>query len=86
MVIPIKIPREQKEEMIRELQAYFLDEREEEIGNLAAEQIVDYMIKLLGPHLYNQAIADVRTMITQKMDQIDDELYALERPIRTERK
>lgn len=82
MLNPVKITREQKDEIITQVQDYFLDERGEEMGNLAAEQIVDTMIKLLGPYLYNEAIRDVRTMIMQKMDQIDEELYALERPIR----
>ena len=81
-MVPIQLPREHKNEIIEQMQQFFLEERGEELGNLATEQIVDEMIKLLAPYVYNQAIGDVRVMISQKMDQIDEELYALERPIR----
>ncbi|TDF95155.1 DUF2164 domain-containing protein [Paenibacillus piri] len=81
MVIAIKIPKEQKTEMIRDVQAYFEEERSESIGDLGAEQFIDYMIKVLGPHIYNQAIEDSRKLISEKMNQLDDELYTLEKPI-----
>lgn len=77
----IKISREQKAAIAGKVQAYFEGERSESIGQLAAEQIIDFMIGELGPFIYNQGIADARAMIAEKMAQIDDELYALEKPV-----
>lgn len=81
-MITIKLPKEQKEEIVKRVQAYFEEERSETIGALAAEQLTDYMLKELAPYLYNKAIADVRGLLAEKFGQIEDELYAMEKPIR----
>ncbi|MEC0370594.1 DUF2164 domain-containing protein [Paenibacillus chibensis] len=81
-MIPIKLPKEQKLEIASRVQGYFEDERSESIGQLGAEQLIDFMISELGPYIYNKAIEDARAFITEKMAQIDDDLYALEKPLR----
>ncbi|RUT35648.1 DUF2164 domain-containing protein [Paenibacillus zeisoli] len=77
----IRLPREEKEHLIQHVQQYFEEERSETIGELGAEQLIDFMIKELGPYLYNKAIADARSMIHERVNQIDDELYSLEKTI-----
>jgi len=79
VIVPIKLPKEEKDHIVRGVQQYFEEERSETIGNLAAEQIVDVMLQLLGPYLYNKAIADARAVVLEKISQVDDELYALEK-------
>lgn len=81
MIKPKKLTREEKNLLVANVQAYFLDERDEEIGNLAAEQLLDFMLQELYPYIYNQAISDARVMINKKFAQIEDELYTLERPL-----
>lgn len=81
MIIPIKLPKEEKEELINNVQAYFEEERSEAIGELAAEQFIDFMITELGPYIYNKAITDARVLTNEKLNQLEDELYTLERPI-----
>ncbi|RCX23864.1 uncharacterized protein (DUF2164 family) [Fontibacillus phaseoli] len=85
MIIPVKIPKEHKEEMIKSVQAFFEEERSESIGELGADQLIDFMIKELAPYLYNKGIEDARKVILEKMNQVDDELYALEKPINRNR-
>ena len=85
-MMSIKLPKEQKTELAQSVQAYFEEERSESIGQLVAEQLIDFMISELGPYIYNQAIEDTRALITEKMAQIDDELYTLEKPIQNLRR
>lgn len=40
----IRIPKEDKEEIIRSLQGYFHKEQGEEIGHLAAENFLDFVL------------------------------------------
>jgi len=80
-VIPIKLSKEQKDDIVKRLQSFFEEERQESIGNLAAERIIDFMLKEVGPYIYNKAIADARLMISEKAAQIEDELYAMEKPV-----
>jgi len=80
MTISIKLPREDKNEIINDVKAYFEEERSETIGDLAAEQLIDFMITQLGPYMYNKALMDARALINEKMNQIEDDLYILEKP------
>ncbi|WP_078410184.1 DUF2164 domain-containing protein [Priestia abyssalis] len=78
----IKFSQEQKNRMIADIQRFFEEERGEEIGELAAESVLEFVKEHLGPHFYNQAIKDTKELIEQKMLSIEEDLYALERPIK----
>lgn len=81
-MLTVKLSREQKEPLVRRVQEYFQDERGEEIGDLAAEFFLDYMIQELGPVIYNQAIQDAVKLVGEKMVSLEDDLHSLEKPIR----
>ncbi|MBA2176767.1 DUF2164 domain-containing protein [Halobacillus locisalis] len=74
------LKKEEKEYMIARIQEYFELERDESIGELAADQMLDYMVKEIGPFLYNKGIYDARQMLEQKVMNIDEDLLSLERP------
>ncbi|GIQ68278.1 DUF2164 domain-containing protein [Xylanibacillus composti] len=78
-MLMMKVSREQKEAWIREVQHYFEEERGEEIGALAAEALLDKMLALVGPAVYNHALSDVRGMLGERWAAIDDELYVMEK-------
>lgn len=71
----IKLVKEIKEKIIADIQKYFLDERDEEIGNLSAELLLDFMMKTIGPVIYNQAIHDAHFLVSKKLE----DLYGLEK-------
>ncbi|ERI09762.1 DUF2164 domain-containing protein [Aneurinibacillus aneurinilyticus] len=77
-----KLPREQKLQIASNVQQYFKTELSEEIGQLAAEHLIDFMLKELSPYIYNKAIQDARSIVEQQMVSIEEELYALEKPIK----
>jgi len=54
----IKITKERKDEMVARIQNFFLKEREEEMGDLAAGLILDFILEKLAPEFYNQGIDD----------------------------
>lgn len=85
-MIPIKLPKEQKAELISNVKQYFIEDRSEDISDLASELLIDFMIKELGPFIYNKAIDDVRKLMNEQMSRIDDELYSLEKPIKNARR
>lgn len=77
----MKLQREQKQALVERVQQYFELERSETIGSIAAEQLLDYMMAELGPYVYNQAIQDARKTVNERMQAIEDELYALEKNV-----
>jgi uncharacterized protein (DUF2164 family) len=56
--VPIKVTKERRSEMIAEIKNFFLKEREEEIGDLAAGIILDFILEKIAPELYNQGVDD----------------------------
>jgi uncharacterized protein (DUF2164 family) len=81
MMKKIRLPREASTRMKEEIRHYFLQERGEEIGELAADNLLDFMLKELGPFVYNQAVQDARTVLMQKAATMEEDLFALEQRI-----
>ncbi len=56
--VPVKVTKERRREMIAEIKNFFSKEREEEIGDLAAGIILDFILEKIAPELYNQGVDD----------------------------
>lgn len=74
-----QIPREKKKELIERIQSYFYDERDEEIGELAAENFLHFVMAEIGPTFYNAGISDAIGMTEQKWLSIEQDLEALKK-------
>jgi uncharacterized protein (DUF2164 family) len=65
----INITKEKRDEMISAIKNYFSEEREEEIGDLHAGLILDFIREELAPEFYNQGVFD---SYTSMKDMIED--------------
>lgn len=54
----IKISKEIREDMISSIKNYYEKERDEELGDLAAGLILDFIIEELAPEFYNLGVYD----------------------------
>ncbi|MFA5268396.1 MAG: DUF2164 domain-containing protein [Methanoregula sp.] len=54
----IKVTKERRDDMVSEIKHYFLKEREEEIGDLAAGLMFDFIREKIAPEFYNQGVYD----------------------------
>lgn len=54
----IKLSKEKREEMITSIKNFFLNERDEELGDLASSLIMDFIVEELAAEFYNQGIED----------------------------
>uniref|UniRef100_UPI00403F8EEF DUF2164 domain-containing protein n=1 Tax=Paenibacillus sp. FSL W8-0186 TaxID=2921709 RepID=UPI00403F8EEF len=77
-ITPLKLPREQREQMISLIQEYFDVERGEQIGDLGADGMLDFFLKQIGPYVYNQALSDSRQLVNERMASLEEDIYALE--------
>jgi uncharacterized protein (DUF2164 family) len=57
----ITITKEQQDGMILAIKHYFLKEREEEIGDVRAGLMLDFILEELAPEFYNQGFSDSYT-------------------------
>lgn len=77
----IKLTKEQQQLMISDIQHFFMQERDEEITEFAAERVLDFVKTSLAPHFYNAAISDAKHVVEQQFSSLEDEILTLERPI-----
>ena len=70
----IVFTREERNVLIGEIKNYFKKERDEDMGDLAAMLLLDFIIDKIGPKIYNQG---VKASIKYMGDRVDD-LYSLE--------
>lgn len=77
-----KLTKEQQQQMISEIQYFFSQERDEEISEFAAENVLRFVKESLAPHFYNAAISDVKHVVEQQFSSLEDEILSLERPLK----
>ncbi|KAF5051905.1 hypothetical protein DSECCO2_414110 [anaerobic digester metagenome] len=66
----IVLEREKKEEMVKAIVHYFKQERDEEIGQLAAGMVLDFIIEKLAPEFYNQGVLDSCAYMNEKVEDL----------------
>lgn len=68
-----KLSLEQLKYAINQLQTYFTNERDEELTDLAATLLIDFISQKLAPMYYNKGIEDSQKFMAEKTE----DLYAL---------
>ena len=71
------LSQNQKRKVIDDIIAFFLDERGEEIGIIAAEDLLDALIDDLCKPIYSKAISDVMKLIEEKYSDLHVDIDAL---------
>ena len=66
----IKVTKDQRDEMISAIKQYFLKEREEEIGDLRAGLMLDFILEELAPEFYNQGVSDSYTYMKDMIEDV----------------
>ena len=70
MTTRINVSDERKNDMIRLIKEYYFNERDEELGDLAAGMILDFFIKELAPEFYNQGVLDSHAFMNEKIEDL----------------
>jgi len=70
----IELSKEQKEKAIEAIISFFYNERNEEIGELAATLLLDFILEKLAPVIYNEGIKDAIKFMQESVE----DMYGLE--------
>ena len=73
----ISISRKIKDKIIQDLQEWFQENLDQEIGSLDTEFLTDFFTENVGGLYYNQALKDVHTLIYEKTESLADSIYDL---------
>lgn len=79
MSAKIELDKRLKETVLDKLQHYFDSELEYELGQFEAEFLLDFLSKELGPVYYNQGLYDAQAILEQRIDNVKDAIFDLEK-------
>lgn len=81
----IEIDDDARKRAVTALREYFAGNMDEEIGDLKAALLLDYVLSELGPTIYNQAIADAQKFFEERTSDLSGVFYQTEFPITARR-
>ncbi|EOD01475.1 DUF2164 domain-containing protein [Caldisalinibacter kiritimatiensis] len=67
----LKLSKHEKEMLISEIQKFFYEEHDKEIGIIAAEKVLDFFLENLGSVVYNKALDNAKIWFESKMEDIE---------------
>ena len=67
----ISLPDETSERLVASIRRYFKEQREEELGELQAKLLLDFVLAEIGPSIYNLAVTDAQTYLRDRVADLD---------------
>lgn len=74
-----KLTPDERKQALGRLQAFFLDQRDEELSELGAALLLDFIEEQLGPYFHNQGVRAAKQLVGRVASALDEELDGLER-------
>jgi uncharacterized protein (DUF2164 family) len=71
------ITKERRDTLVKEIITFFATKRDEEIGILAAEEILDFFLEALYGDIHNKAIDDAKVITKQTFENLEIDLDTL---------
>ena len=72
-----RLSDEQRKEAVKEIIDFFESERNEKIGVVAAEELLNFFLSNIGGKLYNKGIEDSKTAINNRFEELQFDLDEL---------
>jgi len=69
-MLEIKWSKEKRKEFVEAIQNFFYEEREEEIGELAASFLLDFFVEKIAPNIYNQGVMDSYKYLNERLEDL----------------
>jgi uncharacterized protein (DUF2164 family) len=78
----IELDKPVRDALTRALSRYLKDELEVEIGGMDALLLLDFLADTIGPHFYNQGLADAQAVLAKRLEDLTEAITAIEKPVR----
>lgn len=75
---PIKFSKEEKSAIVNRIRDWFVEERDEDMGQIPAEMLLNFFAEEIGGYFYNRGLYDAQALVAKRMDDVTDEIFALE--------
>ncbi len=77
----IEFSKDEKAVIVGKIQRYFSAELNQDIGQFDAEFLLDFFSEDIGSYYYNQGLHDAQAVVSSSLENINDALYEIEKPI-----
>ena len=67
----IELTKDHRQALILSLKQYFAENLDQDIGDLKTSLLFDFIIKEIGPVIYNSAVADAQARIQEMVAELD---------------
>jgi uncharacterized protein (DUF2164 family) len=74
----IRLSPERRAGLLRALQDHFATEFDEPLSDFRAEALLDFLVRELGPPVYNQGVRDAAGYVQGKLADIEGEIFESE--------
>ena len=76
----VRLEPEQTQRVVTALQTLLDDSFEVRLGRFEVEELLDFFARECGPLYYNKAVADVQALLRERVDSLESDIWALEKP------
>lgn len=74
----IELTPDTTKHLIEAIKLYFLEHRNEEIGDLQAGFLLEFCLKEIGPEIYNKGVRDAQIHLARVVEDLDSEVFETE--------
>ncbi len=71
------LPKEKRKACIDEIIIFFKQKRDEEIGIIAAEDVLDFFLQNIGTNIYNKGVEDSKNLLKRQFEDLEVDLNLL---------
>ena len=71
------LSEEERRNYINKIITFFAEERDEEIGIIAAGEVLDFFLENFSKNIYNLGVEDAKEMFKEKMTDLEVDLDAM---------
>ena len=71
------LSKDRRDSCIKQIITFFKEKRDEEIGVIAAEDILDFFLQSVGEDIYNKGIEDSKEVLKKRFDDLELDLDLL---------
>lgn len=72
-----RLSKEKRKALLEEIITFFKQERDESLGIIAAEVILDFFLENMGEDIYNKGVFDSKEVLKRRFDDLEVDLDLL---------
>ena len=74
----VKLADDTEKRLVASIKRFFEEEMDEPVGDLKALRVLDFCLREIAPSVYNQAIADAQSYLTDSVADLSGSKYEAE--------